>query len=223
MPSFGDMLLNLFLTFVFYSMPILVWGAFIKKRPKKRTIILVVVVYGIVTGIVMKTIQFMSGDYDLNVSPSFFWGIINYLLLKHRCKNLPEHAPKRIPRRDTTRVSEYNPEITAERTNEPDLIHFVSEDEMLKSKKDRLEKWDKVSKIILRFVVCVAAMAVAITVSMSKLHDMRYIVTTQNGEDFSYTRIIDTWEDKQTWYFTHRDFKTRAWEYYKVQNTYQDN
>lgn len=207
MPSFGDMLPNLFLTFVFYSMPILVWGAFIKKRPKKRTIILVVVVYGIVTGIVMKTIQFMSGDYDLNVSPSFFWGIINYLLLKHRCKNLPEHAP----RRDTTRVSEYNPEITAERTNEPDLIHFVSEDEMLKSKKDRLEKWDKVSKITLRFIACIVIVVAAFAFTASKLYNMRYIETTKTGDNFINVHVVDTWTKQIKIYHLYYDQKQEKW------------
>lgn len=211
MPSFGDMLLSLFLTFVFYSMPILVWGAFIKKRPKKRTIILVVVVYGIVTGIVVKTIQFMSGDYDLNVNPSFFWGIINYLLLKHRCKNLPEHAPKRIPRRDTTRVSEYNPEITAERTNEPDLIHFVSEDEMLKSKKDRLEKWDKVSKIILRFIACIVIVVTAIAFTASKLYEMRYIETTKTGDNFIAVHVVDTWTKQIKIYHLYYDQEQEKW------------
>lgn len=207
MPSFGDMLLNLFLTFVFYSMPILVWGAFIKKRPKKSTIILVVVVYGIVTGIIMKTIQFMSGDYDLNVSPSFFWGIINYLLLKHRCKNLPEHAPKR----DTTRVSEYNPEITAERTNEPDLIHFVSEDELLKSKKDRLEKWDKVSKIILRFIACIVIVVTAFAFTASKLYEMRYIETTKTGDNFINVHVVDTWTKQIKIYHLYYDQKQEKW------------
>lgn len=203
MPSFGDMLLNLFLTFVFYSMPILVWGAFIKKRPKKSTIILVVVVYGIVTGIIMKTIQFMSGDYDLNVSPSFFWGIINYLLLKHRCKNLPEH--------DTTRVSEYNPEITAERTNEPDLIHFVSEDELLKSKKDRLEKWDKVSKIILRFIACIVIVVTAFAFTASKLYEMRYIETTKTGDNFINVHVVDTWTKQIKIYHLYYDQKQEKW------------
>lgn len=207
MPSFGDMLPNLFLTFVFYSMPILVWGAFIKKRPKKRTIILVVVVYGIVTGIVMKTIQFMSGDYDLNVSPSFFWGIINYLLLKHRCKNLPEHAPKR----DTTRVSEYNPEITAESTNEPDLIHFVSEDEMLKSKKERLEKWDKVSKITLRFIACIVIVVAAFAFTASEIYKMRYIETTKTGDNFINVHVVDTWTKQIKIYHLYYDQKQEKW------------
>lgn len=92
-----------------------------------------------------------------------------------------------------------------------DFINFIPEDEMLKSKKDRLEKWDKVSKIILRFIACIVIVVTAIAFTASKLYEMRYIETTKTGDNFINVHVVDTWTKQIKIYHLYYDQEQEKW------------
>ena len=78
-----NILINLLFTFLLYCFPIILLKyAFIKKRVKKKTALLIIIPFGIIMFIVVRFIQFYTTGYiTSSVYPVFIWCMMDYALL----------------------------------------------------------------------------------------------------------------------------------------------
>ena len=87
-----EFLLNLFITFDIYTLPIIIWRYVIKKQPvEKSKATEITIIYGIIAWIAMSILLYILAERVAGGS-ILFWSFINYIILisKNRDKSEPK-------------------------------------------------------------------------------------------------------------------------------------
>lgn len=102
------LLLDLFITFDFYTLPLLIWRYAIKKQPvEKAKAQKITIIYGIAAWIVMSILLYII-DGSVAGGSILLWSYINYRIL------ISKNSSNREPEREEPPVEE-DPEVERER------------------------------------------------------------------------------------------------------------
>lgn len=102
------LLLDLFITFDFYTLPLLIWRHAIKKQPvEKAKAQKITIIYGIAAWIVMSILLYII-DESVAGGSILLWSYINYRIL------ISKNSSNREPEREEPPVEE-DPEVERER------------------------------------------------------------------------------------------------------------
>ena len=102
------LLLDLFITFDFYTLPLLIWRYVIKKQPvEKAKAQKITIIYGIAAWIVMSILLYII-DGSVAGGSILLWSYINYRIL------ISKNSSNREPEREEPPVEE-DPEVERER------------------------------------------------------------------------------------------------------------
>lgn len=192
---------------------ILSWA--IKKPLKNRNIILIVIVYGVISLVIIKTLEYFAGTFNSNTTPSFIGGIINYSILNRRSKvinNKNQSSPELTNEADVINEKQLNTDnhvsriIANGKRRTPVVV-------------DYLKLYNKV-KILLCLSLTICAIVITTIAAISKIHEMRYVNVINNDKEYTSVRIIDTWNNKYTWYVSYYDTQQQRWINYLDERYY---